>query len=389
VGPASATDNAVVRFDLTTGKLVQNSVVIVGDTGNITGVGTLNTHTIPGGTDTFALLNATQTLASKTLSSPLVSGTIIQTSNAAQAFCSGPNGCTNPVLSTVNNVASAATGLSITGNAAGSGVDIQVISSAAIDNLNIRTKGAGQISFFNNAIETFRLWTQSTSLFGTHIRYQNGVGGTSKAFWDLSNVNFRLASDGYYGFSSSTEATGAGDWRLYRLAAGVARVGGSSATDAGNLLVGTSAGAIGTSGAGVLAFTLSTEPSTGPTDTTQLYYKDFAAGDGRLYLRNEASAAGSPVANLGDAQTFTGRITFSPGATVAGVNVGSLAGDPSTPSNGDLWYDSSSNELTARINGANVALGSGGGGGITIGTTAITSGTNTRVLYNNSGVVGE
>ncbi len=31
----------------------------------------------------------------------------------------------------------------------------------------------------------------------------------------------------------------------------------------------------------------------------------------------------------------------------------------------------------------------GGGGGITIGTTTITSGTNTRVLYNNSGVVGE
>lgn len=30
-----------------------------------------------------------------------------------------------------------------------------------------------------------------------------------------------------------------------------------------------------------------------------------------------------------------------------------------------------------------------GGGGITIGTTTITSGTNTRILYNNSGVVGE
>jgi len=35
------------------------------------------------------------------------------------------------------------------------------------------------------------------------------------------------------------------------------------------------------------------------------------------------------------------------------------------------------------------AAGGGGGGGITIGTTTITSGTNTRVLYNNSGVVGE
>jgi hypothetical protein len=54
--------------------------------------------------------------------------------------------------------------------------------------------------------------------------------------------------------------------------------------------------------------------------------------------------------------------TFNPDGTNAGVNVGSHAGDPSTPANGDLWYDSSANELTARINGANVALGAGGGG---------------------------
>jgi hypothetical protein len=35
VGPSSATDNAIVRFDSTTGKLGQNSTVIVDDTGNI------------------------------------------------------------------------------------------------------------------------------------------------------------------------------------------------------------------------------------------------------------------------------------------------------------------------------------------------------------------
>ena len=37
VGPASATDNAIARFDTTTGKLIQNSVVTVGDTGAIAG----------------------------------------------------------------------------------------------------------------------------------------------------------------------------------------------------------------------------------------------------------------------------------------------------------------------------------------------------------------
>ena len=38
VGPASATDNAIARFDTTTGKLIQNSVVTIDDSGNESGV---------------------------------------------------------------------------------------------------------------------------------------------------------------------------------------------------------------------------------------------------------------------------------------------------------------------------------------------------------------
>lgn len=35
VGPASATDNAIARFDLATGKLIQNSLVTINDTGSL------------------------------------------------------------------------------------------------------------------------------------------------------------------------------------------------------------------------------------------------------------------------------------------------------------------------------------------------------------------
>ena len=38
VGPSSATDNAVARFDTTTGKLIQNSVTTIDDTGNASGI---------------------------------------------------------------------------------------------------------------------------------------------------------------------------------------------------------------------------------------------------------------------------------------------------------------------------------------------------------------
>lgn len=41
LGPGSATDEALARFDGTTGKLVQNSVVLVSDTGKVSGVDSL------------------------------------------------------------------------------------------------------------------------------------------------------------------------------------------------------------------------------------------------------------------------------------------------------------------------------------------------------------
>jgi hypothetical protein len=45
-GPSSATDNAVARFDTTTGKLIQNSLVIVDDTGSVTGVNALTAQSL-------------------------------------------------------------------------------------------------------------------------------------------------------------------------------------------------------------------------------------------------------------------------------------------------------------------------------------------------------
>lgn len=54
-GPTSSTDNAVVRYDGTTGKVVQNSSVTIDDSNNMTGVVALTTTgvvTVPAGTNT-------------------------------------------------------------------------------------------------------------------------------------------------------------------------------------------------------------------------------------------------------------------------------------------------------------------------------------------------
>ena len=57
VGPAGATDNAVTRFDGTTGRLVQNSGVIIDDSDNVTGLNDLTTtgDTVFGGTVTLSV----------------------------------------------------------------------------------------------------------------------------------------------------------------------------------------------------------------------------------------------------------------------------------------------------------------------------------------------
>jgi len=64
VGPSSATDNAIVRFDSTTGKLIQDSVVTIADTtGNITTPGDIAVNggdiTTTAGTATLFNTNAT------------------------------------------------------------------------------------------------------------------------------------------------------------------------------------------------------------------------------------------------------------------------------------------------------------------------------------------
>lgn len=84
VGPASATDNAVVRFDGTTGKLVQNSAVTIADTsGDITG-GKYNkvTITAPATAATLTIADGKTLTASNTL-------TFTGTDSSSVAFGTG------------------------------------------------------------------------------------------------------------------------------------------------------------------------------------------------------------------------------------------------------------------------------------------------------------
>lgn len=93
IGPASATDNAIVRYDGTTGKYVQNSLVTIDDTGDVYTPGTYNNVTI-----TAPAVGATLTLS--TGSSFILSG-----GTSTTFVTTGTTNLTLPISGTVATLA--------------------------------------------------------------------------------------------------------------------------------------------------------------------------------------------------------------------------------------------------------------------------------------------
>jgi len=194
-----------------------------GTWGTVSGGGiTVGTTTVTSGTNTRVLYNNSGVVgeytvtgtgnavlsASPTLTGTVAmggqtnSGTIVQTSASATAFESGPNGSTNPVFRLVNNVASAATGLSVTGNAAGSGATLTVLSSGTNENLILAPKGTGNINLnlASNSLLTF-VGTASNNVALKHTS-ASGVlqvrTGNDGAYADIQARFFQSQTGGYF-----------------------------------------------------------------------------------------------------------------------------------------------------------------------------------------------
>lgn len=96
---------------------------------------------------------------------------------------------------------------------------------------------------------------------------------------------------------------------------------------------------------------------------------------------------------LSVAKTFTAKQTFTTDGTTAALNVAPVAGDVSSPANGDIWYDATSGKFRARQAGTTVDLIGGGSGTVTSvsGTTdrITSSGGTTPVIDIASSYVGQ
>ena len=131
VGPASSTDNAIARFDTTTGKLLQNSVVTIGDTGAATG---------------FTTLSASTSVTSPILKAANSAGGALQNSGGTSQIQWGAGGGNNVTIDVSANLngANAQIDISPTGTGhvhikpAGTGaVEIAPTNVGTIDNMTI------------------------------------------------------------------------------------------------------------------------------------------------------------------------------------------------------------------------------------------------------------
>lgn len=102
-----------------------------------------------------------------------------------------------------------------------------------------------------------------------------------------SNGSMIVGAEAGYSWSNANFNPGATvDLSLVRAGASVIRLANGS-SGAASVLIAPSTASVGTSGAGVLVIGNGTAPSSSPADEVQVYAKDFAAGDSRLYVKSE------------------------------------------------------------------------------------------------------
>jgi hypothetical protein len=115
-------------------------------------------------------------------------------SAAAAAFYVGPTGNTNPTFRVVSNAASAATGLTVTGNAEGAGVTLNVISTGADESLRINPKGSAGVGINVAPAAPLHVLCRATSNEGIRVQ-DNGAAVTADIYSDGTVFYVGTSSD--------------------------------------------------------------------------------------------------------------------------------------------------------------------------------------------------
>jgi hypothetical protein len=346
-GPASSTDNAVARFDGTTGKIIQNSAVTIADsTGDITG-GAYNkvTITAPASSATLTIadgktLTASNSLTlagtdSTTMTFPGTSATIART-DAAQTFTGIQTFSSAPILSsataskavfTDGSKALTSTG-TLTTDQGGTGQ-----SSYTAGDLVYYATGTAFTKLAIGASTTILTssgsapqWTAASGVtIGTatnlaggaagSVPYQTGSGATS--FLSIGTANFVLTSTG----SAPTWTANTGTGSVVRATSPTLTtpvLGAATATSINGLTVSTTTGTLtlangstlATSGANSITLT-----STGATNVTLPTSGTLATTAGTVGTISFGTTGLTPSTATSGAVTVAGTLSPANGGT--------------------------------------------------------------------------
>ena len=187
VGPASSTDNALARFDTTTGKLLQNSVGILSDTGAISGLTDISASgsvTLSGGTaNGVTYLNGSKVLTSG--SALTFDGTDLKFASGSGLFTNTSDGSDTGTLAIGGGGAnSSARGgvIEFYGNENAS-AGVVDITSGNVANSYVRIQGRSSTSYVRfdiNASEQMRLNSTGLGIGTSTIGTKLVVAGTGQ-----------------------------------------------------------------------------------------------------------------------------------------------------------------------------------------------------------------
>jgi hypothetical protein len=382
VGPASATDNALARFDLTTGKLIQNSVGILSDAGILTGLTGLTSS----GSITF---------------SSLTSGRV------TYAGASG-------LLSDSANLTFSGSILAVTGtqtitNSSGSTLTLDRTSNPGSLQLNFNGTQTGQVQalsggglvFYQGSSPTEAMRITSAGLVGIGTSspiYTLDVNGDAKVtnavryYVGSTQYGVSFANAGAFGFEAYQ-----GTYIYWGTGSGASATERMRITSAGNVGIGTSS-----PGAPLDILSTTSNPSvivrTGTSDCI-VSFKNTGAGGREYWIDSGGTGAGVGAGNLAfyDATASATRMVISSAGNV-GIGTSSPVAKLQVKGSG------TSGQVSASFILENSSSGTGGmditgaagasrwrflyGGGPSTGTNALTEAMCIGTEGTSAGLVG-